>query len=232
MGVQALWRKIRDNGYIYTGTYTGQYCVSDELYVDSPEPGAPCPTCGRPTETVKEENYFFKLSAFQEKLIQLYTGLVFKGPALIDEIPVLAAGGIADGRGLAAALALGADGVQVGTRFAATVESSAHTAYKQAVVDAGDGGTVFALKKLSPVRMLRTPFALRALQADRDGATREEMAALLGTTRERMGIFEGNIEEGELEAGQSSGLVREILPAGDVVRSMMEQYYAVKSRLP
>jgi len=74
IGVQALWRKIRDNGYIYTGTYTGQYCVSDELYVDSVEPGAPCPTCGRPTETVKEENYFFKLSAFQEKLIQLYTG--------------------------------------------------------------------------------------------------------------------------------------------------------------
>jgi len=74
IGVQALWRKIRDNGYIYTGTYTGQYCVSDELYVDSAEPGALCPTCGRVTETVKEENYFFKLSAFQERLIQLYTG--------------------------------------------------------------------------------------------------------------------------------------------------------------
>jgi methionyl-tRNA synthetase len=73
-GVQALWRKIRDNGYIYKGTYTGQYCVSCELYVDSAEPGALCPTCGRVTETVKEENYFFKLSAFQDKLIQLYTG--------------------------------------------------------------------------------------------------------------------------------------------------------------
>ncbi len=71
-GVQALWRKIRDNGYIYKGTYTGQYCVSDELYVDA-EPGAPCPDCGRPTETVHEENYYFKLSAFQEQLIRLYT---------------------------------------------------------------------------------------------------------------------------------------------------------------
>ena len=74
LGVQALWRKIRDNGYIYTGTYTGQYCVSCELYVDGGEPGTLCPTCGRATETVKEENYFFKLSAFQEKLIELYTG--------------------------------------------------------------------------------------------------------------------------------------------------------------
>jgi methionyl-tRNA synthetase len=71
-GVQALWRKIRDNGHIYKGTYTGQYCVSDELYVDSAQPGDPCPQCGRPTETVQEENYFFKLSAFEDKLLQLY----------------------------------------------------------------------------------------------------------------------------------------------------------------
>jgi len=73
-GVQALWRRIRDNGYIYKGHYTGQYCVFDELYVDSVGPGAPCPECGRPTETVGEENYFFKLSAFQDRLLELYTG--------------------------------------------------------------------------------------------------------------------------------------------------------------
>src|SRR3979409_2753697 len=72
-GVQALWRKIRDNGYIYKGTYTGQYCVYDELYVDAVGPGAPCPDCGRPTETVHEENYYFKLSAFQDQLVRLYT---------------------------------------------------------------------------------------------------------------------------------------------------------------
>ena len=74
LGVQALWRKIRDNGYIYKGTYTGQYCVFDELYVDAVGPGAPCPDCGRPTETVQEENYYFKLSAFQDRLLDLYTG--------------------------------------------------------------------------------------------------------------------------------------------------------------
>jgi methionyl-tRNA synthetase len=73
-GVQALWRRIRDNGYIYKGHYTGQYCVFDELYVDAVGPGAPCPECGRPTETVREENYFFKLSAFQDKLLELYSG--------------------------------------------------------------------------------------------------------------------------------------------------------------
>src|SRR5205807_2145298 len=72
LGVQALWRRIRDNGYIYKGSYTGQYCVFDELYVDVVGEGAPCPECGRPTETVKEENYFFKLSAFAEPLLQLY----------------------------------------------------------------------------------------------------------------------------------------------------------------
>src|SRR6267378_1749537 len=75
-----LFRRIRDNGYIYKGTYTGQYCVSDELYVDSTEPGAPCPNCGRPTETVQEENYFFKLSAFQEPLLKLYANPEFIRP--------------------------------------------------------------------------------------------------------------------------------------------------------
>ncbi|HTY58109.1 MAG TPA: nitronate monooxygenase [Bacteroidota bacterium] len=148
------------------------------------------------------------------------------------DIPVIAAGGIADGRGLAAALALGAGGVQVGTRFAATVESSAHANYKDAVVAAGDGDTVLTLKKLAPVRMIRTPFALKALQAERDGATKEELESLLGRKREMMGIFEGNVQEGELEAGQSAGLVREVLPAGEVVRAMMEQYHAVVHRLP
>jgi enoyl-[acyl-carrier protein] reductase II len=147
-------------------------------------------------------------------------------------IPLLAAGGIADGRGLAAALALGADGVQVGTRFAATVESSAHENYKRAVIGAGDGGTVFALKKLTPVRMIRTPFAMKVLEAERNGATREELEALLGRKREMMGIFDGNMEEGEFEAGQSSGLVKEILPAAEVVRSMMHQYHEAVHRLP
>jgi len=155
-------------------------------------------------------------------------------PQVVDavRIPVLAAGGIADGRGMAAALALGAEGVQVGTRFAATEESSSHDNYKRAVVAAGDGDTVLTLKKLTPVRMIKTPFALRALEAERRGAEREELERLLGQKREMMGIFEGNMEEGEFEAGQSSGLVKEILPAGEVVRRLMDEYYRVKERLP
>jgi enoyl-[acyl-carrier protein] reductase II len=147
-------------------------------------------------------------------------------------IPLLAAGGIADGRGMAAALALGADGVQVGTRFAATVESSAHERYKQAVVAAQDADTVLTLRKVTPVRMIKTPFARKAMEAERGGASKEELEALLGVKREMMGIFEGNIEEGEFEAGQSSGLVRDIVPAAEIVRRMMEEYYAVKQKLP
>jgi len=148
------------------------------------------------------------------------------------DIPVIAAGGIADGRGMVAAMALGAEGVQVGTRFAVTTESSAHENYKKAVIAAGDGGTVLTLKKLTPVRLVKTPFAEKAVEAERRGASKEELEALLGEKRERLGIFEGNTEEGEIEAGQSSGLVRESLPAGVVVRLMMEQYYRVKREMP
>jgi enoyl-[acyl-carrier protein] reductase II len=155
-------------------------------------------------------------------------------PQVVDavKVPILAAGGIADGRGMAAALALGADGVQVGTRFAVTVESSAHDNYKRAVMEAQDGDTVLTLKKVTPTRLVKNPFAMKALEAERRGASREELEALLGHKREMLGIFEGNLEEGAIEAGQSSGLVKEILPAGEVVRKMMKEYYATKERLP
>ncbi len=155
-------------------------------------------------------------------------------PQVVDAVPlpVLAAGGIADGRGMAAAFALGAEGVQVGTRFAATEESSAHQIYKDLVVRAGDGDTVFVLKKVAPVRMIKTPFALKAAESDRTGATKDAQVALLGSKRERAGIFEGNLEEGEFEAGQSSGLVKAILPAAEVVRRMIAEYQAAKAQLP
>ena len=154
-------------------------------------------------------------------------------PQVVDavDMPVIAAGGIADGRGMAAALALGAEGVQVGTRFAATVESSAHETYKRRVVEAGDGGTLLTLRALMPVRLLKTPFALKAAQAERRGAGREELETLLGRKREEQGIAEGNLEEGMFEAGQSAGLVHEILPAAEVVRSMMFQYYQTVQRM-
>jgi enoyl-[acyl-carrier protein] reductase II len=140
-------------------------------------------------------------------------------------IPVIAAGGIVDGRGVAAAIALGAEGVQVGTRFAATVESSAHEAYKQAILESGDTGTVLALRGLAPVRLLKNTFAGRAVDAERRGASKEELVELLGRKREMLGIFEGNIEEGELEAGQGSGMIHEILPAAEVVKRLVREYH-------
>jgi enoyl-[acyl-carrier protein] reductase II len=149
----------------------------------------------------------------------------------VVKIPVIAAGGIADGRGMAAALALGAEGVQVGTRFAATAESSAHQSYKEAVVAAGDTGTILTLKALTPVRLLRNRFALEALQAERSGVPADRLRELLGVKRERRGIFEGDLDEGELEAGQSSGLVHEILPAAEVVARMIAEFRRASSRL-
>lgn len=146
-------------------------------------------------------------------------------PQVVDAvpIPVIAAGGIADGRQMCAALALGAEGVQIGTRFAATVESSSHDRYKQAIVEAQDTSTVLTLKKITPVRLIKSPFAQKAQEAEARGASKDDLLNLLGSKRERMGIFEGNWEEGEFEAGQSSGLVREILPAGDIVRLTMRE---------
>jgi enoyl-[acyl-carrier protein] reductase II len=146
-------------------------------------------------------------------------------------IPLIAAGGIADGRQMLAAFALGAEGVQVGTRFAATVESSAHEIFKRKIVECGDGDTVLTMKKLAPVRLIRTPFALRAIEAEARGAEKQELLELLGRKREMLGMFEGNVEEGEFEAGQSIALVRDVSPAADVVRGMMQEYEAARLRI-
>ncbi len=133
-------------------------------------------------------------------------------PQLVDalEIPVIAAGGIADGRGIVAAFALGAEGVQIGTRFGATVESSAHENYKRKIVEAGDTDTVLALKKIGLVRMIKNDFALRALKAEEECWDEASLKELLGSKRERAGIFEGDETEGELEAGQGVGLIKDI----------------------
>ncbi|HLP16129.1 MAG TPA: DUF561 domain-containing protein [Bacteroidota bacterium] len=151
-------------------------------------------------------------------------------PQVVDavKIPVIAAGGIADGRQMLAAMVLGAEGVQIGTAFAAAVESSAHERYKHAVIDADDGATVLAFKKLSPLRMLKTPFALKVLEAEAAGSSKDELRTLNGKGRERLGIFEGNWEEGEFEMGQSAGLVREILPAAEVIERIIRGYEEAK----
>lgn len=154
-------------------------------------------------------------------------------PQVVDavSIPVIAAGGIADGRQMCAALALGAEGVQIGTRFAASVESSSHERYKRAIVEAQDNSTLLTLKKVTPVRMIRNPFAQKAQEAESTGAAREELIALLGSKRERLGIFEGNWEEGEFEAGQGSGLVKDIAPAADIVGSIMRECEATMAKI-
>ena len=144
-------------------------------------------------------------------------------PQLIDSVktPVIAAGGIADGRGIVAALSLGAEGVQMGTRFAATVESSAHENYKKKVIEARDNGTVLAFKKIGLVRMLRNDFAQKSIQAEDEGWDEDRLRELLGRKREMKGIFEGNAREGEMEAGQSSGLVKEILPVKELFEKLL-----------
>jgi enoyl-[acyl-carrier protein] reductase II len=155
-------------------------------------------------------------------------------PQLVDAvtIPVIAAGGIADGRQIAAALCLGAQGVQIGTRFAATIESSAHEQYKQMVAAASDNGTVLAFRKLALVRMLKNGFAQRAVKAEAEGWNEAQLEELLGKKRERAGIFEGDDAEGEMEAGQSAGLIKEILPVADVFKKLIQEYAEAKSLLP
>lgn len=151
-------------------------------------------------------------------------------PQVVDavHIPVIAAGGIADGRQMAAVFALGAEGVQIGTRFAATVESSAHDLYKQKIVEATDGGTVLTYRTIAPLRAMKNPFMTHVQKEEVEkGMTRERMMELHGKGRERKGIFEGNWDDGELEMGQSSGLIREILSAREVVEKFIREYDAV-----
>jgi enoyl-[acyl-carrier protein] reductase II len=155
-------------------------------------------------------------------------------PQLADalEVPVAAAGGIADGRGFLAALALGAEGISVGTRFATTVESSAHQRYKEAVVAAPDSGTALFAKKIAPVRALINPWVQRVREAEAGGATREELEEVYGRSHARRGILEGDVDEGELEMGQSSGAVREVLTAAEVVRRFVEGLEEAARRVP
>jgi len=154
-------------------------------------------------------------------------------PQLADalKIPVIAAGGIADGRGILATLSLGAEGVQIGTLFAATVESSAHPNYKRKIIESGDGDTLLAYKKIALVRMLRNDFALRSVKAEEEGWSEEQLRELLGKKRERLGIFEGNETEGEMEAGQGSGLIKEILPVKDLFDKLIAEFIAAKEKI-
>ena len=154
-------------------------------------------------------------------------------PQLVDKltIPVIAAGGIVDGRGILAALSLGAEGVQIGTRFAATVESSAHENYKQELVKSGDQDTTLAFKKIGLVRMIKNDFAFRAMKAENEGWSEAQLRELLATKRERAGIFEGDLIEGELEAGQGVGLINDIPTVKDLFDRFTKEYKIAKTNL-
>lgn len=150
--------------------------------------------------------------------------------ALVD-IPVIAAGGIASGAGMAAVMALGADGVQVGSRFAASVESSAHDHFKKAIVETGDGGTELSLKTLTPVRLIKNRFYQQLKEAEMRCANADELKEILGRARAKKGMFEGDMEEGELEIGQVSAQIHEVLPAAEILHQMIHDYNQTLDRL-
>ena len=146
-------------------------------------------------------------------------------------IPVIAAGGIANGRGMLAAMVLGADGVQIGSRFAATVESSAHKNFKQVIIDLKDGDTQVTLKELAPVRLVKNHFYHQIQELYQQNPTIEQIKELLGRARAKKGMFEGDLDNGELEIGQIAGIINKIKPAGQVLKDIIEEYNTVKSSL-
>ena len=139
-------------------------------------------------------------------------------------IPLIAAGGIATGRAMFATMALGAEGVQIGSRFVCTPEASSHLAFKQAIIAAGEGDTVLTMKQLTPVRLIRNQFCKQVLDAEAAGATVTELEDLLGRARAKQGMQEGDMQEGELEIGQVSALIKEIKPAGEVVQEVWDEF--------
>jgi enoyl-[acyl-carrier protein] reductase II len=143
-------------------------------------------------------------------------------------IPLIAAGGIATGRGMLAAMVLGADGVQVGSRFAASTESSSHDKFKQAIVKAQDGDTSVTLKELAPVRLIKNKFFHDTIALYAKSPTIDELKAHLGRARAKKGMFEGDLEEGELEIGQIAGLINEVIPAAAIIEEMVEDFEAAK----
>ncbi|QOD61179.1 nitronate monooxygenase [Polaribacter haliotis] len=145
------------------------------------------------------------------------------------KIPVIAAGGIGTGRGMLAAMVLGADGVQIGSRFAATVESSAHENFKKTIIDVKDGDTHLTLKELAPVRLVKNKFYNDVQELYLKKPSLEQIKELLGRARSKKGMFEGDLEEGELEIGQIAGLINDIKPAKEVLENIIKEFNEVKA---
>jgi len=154
-------------------------------------------------------------------------------PRLVDslKIPVIAAGGIIDGRGVVASMALGAEGVQIGTGFATTIESSAHINYKNRVISAEDNSTVVVLRNYSLSRTLKNNFSLAAIEAEVKGAGKENLKEILGEKRERKGIFEGDESEGMLEAGQGAGMIKEIMTVRKYFNLLIREIDQTRGRI-
>ncbi|MCU0382457.1 MAG: nitronate monooxygenase [Cyclobacteriaceae bacterium] len=146
-------------------------------------------------------------------------------------IPLIAAGGIASGKAMLAAEVLGAEGVQIGSRFAASVESSAHENFKEKIIAAKEGDTLLMMKEVTPVRLLKNKFFDDVFTAEKRGATKEELIQLLGKRRAKSGMFEGDMEEGELEIGQVAAGIKSIQSAKEIVDEIWKEYLAVKNEL-
>ena len=146
-------------------------------------------------------------------------------------IPVISAGGIATGRGFLAAMALGANGVQIGSRFVASVESSAHMAFKKAVIDSKEGDTKLTLKELTPVRLLKNKFYDDLVSLYKDNPTKNDLRSFLGRARAKLGMFEGELDDGELEIGQISAIINKILPVEVIVNEIIDEYNSVINEL-
>ena len=154
-------------------------------------------------------------------------------PSIVQHvsIPVVAAGGIATGETMLAAMSLGADGVQIGSRFAISKESSAHELFKSYVVNSKDGDTILTLKELAPVRMLKNDFYKQVLALYQKGTSKEELSKLLGRGRIKKGIFEGDVQEGNLEIGQISAVIQSVESVADIIRKIITDYESAKSNL-
>ena len=146
-------------------------------------------------------------------------------------IPLIAAGGIVDGRSMLAAMILGADAVQMGTRFVASKESSAHKNFKNIVLKAKDGDTKLTLKEITPVRMMKNKFFKEISDLYENNPTKEQLLKKLGRARAKLGMFEGDLDEGELEIGQASSQINEILSAGEIVNQIMDEFISLKSKM-
>ena len=147
------------------------------------------------------------------------------------DIPVIAAGGIGSGRGMLAAMVLGADGVQIGSRFAATIESSAHDNFKQIIVNVQDGDTHLTLKELAPVRLVKNHFYKQVQELYQENPTIDQIKELLGRARAKKGMFEGDLENGELEIGQIAGIIHEIKSAKEVLKEIISEYKLIKTTI-